>query len=62
MTNAEMFKQAHAGAKVDRAFDAYYSYAYYFRLHLLVLQREAKEAKTGLCVGFQVVEPRRLWA
>ena len=62
MTNSEMFKAAHAGAKADRAFDAYYSYAYYFRLHLLQLQTAAKVARTGLCFGFQVVEPKRIWA
>jgi hypothetical protein len=62
MTNSQMFKAAHAGAKIDKAFDASHSYAHYFRLHLLSYQVEAREAKTGLCIGFQVVEPRRLWA
>jgi hypothetical protein len=62
MTNSEMFKAAHAGAKADRAFDAYYSYAYYFRLHLLVLQRQIRDAKASLVIGFQVVEPKRLYA
>ena len=57
-----MFKAAHAGAKADRAFDAYYSYAYYFRLHLLVLQRQIRDAKASLVIGFQVVEPKRLYA
>lgn len=52
-----MFKLAHAGAKADRAFDAHYFYAYYFRLHLLNLQAEARIKRTGFGPGFYVKEP-----
>lgn len=59
---SEMFKIAHTGAKADRVFDPYYSYAYYFRLHLISLQYEAMVKRTGMARGFQVIEPRRVWA
>lgn len=59
---SEMFNAAHVGAKADRAFDKSHSYAYYFRLHLLVLQSHAREARIGVCYAFQIVEPKRVWA
>lgn len=58
---SEIFNLAHAGAKADRAFDPYYSYAYYFRLHLLQLQEIKRQNFTGQYRGFQVIEPRRVW-
>lgn len=62
MTASQMFKLAHSQSKEDKAFDSYYSYAYYFKLRLLVLQANAREARTGMVVGFQIIEPRRAWA
>lgn len=62
MTNSEMFKMAHAATKLDRAFDSSHSYAYYFRLQLRVMQAIKREKTAELVNGFQVVEPRRIWA
>lgn len=62
MTNSQMFKLAHAGAKQDRAFDSSYSYAYYFQLHLLGYQKAKREANATLVIGFQIKEPGRVWA
>lgn len=67
MTKSEMFKEAHARAKADMAYvhPAYpnaNNYAYYFRLQLINLQAIERDSKASLVIGFQVVEPRRLWA
>lgn len=67
MTNSEMFKAAHAGAREDVAYNAELpvimrkSYAYYFRLRLLNEQRTKREATATLVRGFQVHEGR-VWA
>ncbi len=57
MTNYQMLMEAHAGARIDRRFDSSNSYAYYFRLHLIQLQDDARIERTGMGRGFQVVEP-----
>lgn len=63
MTKSEMFKEAHRRAADDFASNPELPevmrkpYAHYFRLQLLSLQRAEREARTGLCTGFQVVEP-----
>ncbi len=57
MTNYQMFMEAHTLTKADRAFDSFYPYVYYFRLHLISLQYKAKVSRTGMARGFQVVEP-----
>ncbi len=57
MTNYQMFMETHAGARIDRRFDSSNSYAYYFRLHLIQLQDNARIERTGMARGFQVVEP-----
>ena len=62
MTNSQMFKAAHAGAREDVAFDPRYNYAYYFRLRLLNEQRTKRELGATLVRGFQIIEPRRIWA
>ena len=55
------FKEAHRLAREDRQFDSSKSYAYYFRLHLLSFQDEARIKRTGLARGF-VVHGRDKWA
>ena len=68
MINSEMFKTAHSRAAADFAYNAELpaimrkSYAHYFRLQLLNLQRAEREARMGTCRAFQIIEPRRLWA
>jgi hypothetical protein len=71
MTNSEMFIEAHRMAREDVAFVAsnypassQRGHAYYFRLQLISLQKERYEARnpTALVRGFQIVEPKRLWA
>lgn len=58
-----MFLTAHARARIDfsdehlRPEVLRKSYAYYFRLQLLVLQKQIREQRTGLCPAFQIVEP-----
>lgn len=63
MTKSQMFAEAHRLARVD--FDGNHemppimrkSYAHYFRLHLICFQRAARTARTGMCRGFQIIEP-----
>lgn len=67
MTNSQMFKAAHAGAKADMEWaksNPFFAkpYAYFFRLRLLQEQRTKLELTAKLVRGFQIVEPRRLWA
>jgi hypothetical protein len=68
MTKSQMFQEAHRRAAEDFAFNTELppimrkSYAHYFRLQLLVLQRHAREARTGMYRSFQIIEPRRVWA
>lgn len=55
------FKEAHKLTREDRQFDSSKSYAYYFRLHLLSFQDEARIKRTGLARAF-VVRGRGRWA
>lgn len=66
MTNSEMFKAAHAGARKDMEWaksNPFHAkpYAYFFRLRLLTEQRIKREATATLVTGFQVHEGR-VWA
>ena len=56
---SDLFKAAHIRAKADLAFDGSKPYAYYFRLQLI---NGLVEKAGGPKHGFQIVEPRRLWA
>jgi hypothetical protein len=65
MTNSQMFKLAHELTKEDIKYERNCSstrmalpYSYYFRLHLLSVQAERKINQPG----FQIIEPKRLWA
>lgn len=68
MTKSEMFKEAHVRACGDKSYDQelpeimWHSYAYYFRLQLRNLQAIERDSKAELVRGFQIIEPRRLWA
>jgi len=64
MTLSQMMIEAHRRARADFASDradtsafVHHSYAYYFRLQLRTEHAKAREARTGECRAFQVIEP-----
>lgn len=59
---SKIVTEAHARAKEDRAFDASKSYSYYLGLQMRSGFADARVALTGMAHGFQIIEPRRVWA